>query len=544
MKKDLCKILQSGKIRPKDRILLLVADYISTERDGKQILTDADRYALRDGWTPKNNNEVKEYNRYNQAWKDVIYAEFDAQTTYLQATNSFLRASKLITYLLLQDKKREGIKDFIANKTKKHLTEAVEHTITTLEGETQKGKALELTLDFMGYELADLIYQYAFELAGKELQQDLLTLYPDSETERDYLTEEEAIYNIFNGKEHLTPEGKRQLAEMIADKGYNRHLGLWRLETAYFADIPLRAIAKKTADNNKVAYKEDSLDNDKPLADYAKQNNTTIRDLLIDTILAGLDNQKDGLLQAYGPLFKSEAKETINGKTKLPHNEIFSKWLEAKRQAEATINKLIDEGELRIEQREQEIGNLKKVIEAIARSKTPKKQDKRITKQMTIVNGKSLYNLKGDYAFAKEFKRQAEAFKLLGAIVLFLQRCQFIKDYQQILGFRELFKSLSPIFEIDLTYKINNWLESFKRDYETLSQELLMLADDITREGRFFYQSVNLMESLLAVPFLKGEAEKPDFTGRLKIYFDGFKKTLGDELILPYEQNGQPDARG
>jgi len=544
MKKDLCKILQSGKIRPKDRILLLVADYISTERDGKQILTDADRYALRDGWTPKNNNEVKEYNRYNQAWKDVIYAEFDAQTTYLQATNSFLRASKLITYLLLQDKKREGIKDFIANKTKKHLTEAVEHTITTLEGETQKGKALELTLDFMGYELDDLIYFYAFELAGKELQQDLLTLYPDSETERDYLTEEEAIYNIFNGKEHLTPEGKRQLAEMIADKGYNRHLGLWRLETAYFADIPLRAIAKKTADNNKVAYKEDSLDNDKPLADYAKQNNTTIRDLLIDTILAGLDNQKDGLLQAYGPLFKSEAKETINGKTKLPHNEIFSKWLEAKRQAEATINKLIDEGELRIEQREQEIGNLKKVIEAIARSKTPKKQDKRITKQMTIVNGKSLYNLKGDYAFAKEFKRQAEAFKLLGAIVLFLQRCQFIKDYQQILGFRELFKSLSPIFEIDLTYKINNWLESFKRDYETLSQELLMLADDITREGRFFYQSVNLMESLLAVPFLKGEAEKPDFTGRLKIYFDGFKKTLGDEFILPYEQNGQPDARG
>ena len=60
MKKNITSILQRGNIKPKDRVLLLVADDVSRERDGKALLTDADRPGLREGWTPKDNNEVNE----------------------------------------------------------------------------------------------------------------------------------------------------------------------------------------------------------------------------------------------------------------------------------------------------------------------------------------------------------------------------------------------------------------------------------------------------------------------------------------------------
>ena len=69
MKKNITSILQRGNIKPSDRVKLLVADMASKERDGKTLLTEADKHALSEGWTPKNNEEVREYNRFNEGWK-------------------------------------------------------------------------------------------------------------------------------------------------------------------------------------------------------------------------------------------------------------------------------------------------------------------------------------------------------------------------------------------------------------------------------------------------------------------------------------------
>jgi len=66
MRKNITRLLQKGNIKPKDRVLLLVADDVSRERDDKALLTEADKYSLSEGWTPKDNNEVKEYNLYNE----------------------------------------------------------------------------------------------------------------------------------------------------------------------------------------------------------------------------------------------------------------------------------------------------------------------------------------------------------------------------------------------------------------------------------------------------------------------------------------------
>ena len=67
--KDLTALLSKGNLTPKERILLWVANQVSEEKDGKPILTAADKHALVRGWTPKDNNEAREYNRYNDGWR-------------------------------------------------------------------------------------------------------------------------------------------------------------------------------------------------------------------------------------------------------------------------------------------------------------------------------------------------------------------------------------------------------------------------------------------------------------------------------------------
>jgi len=570
MKKNITSILQRGNIKPKDRVLLLVADDVSRERDGKALLTDADRHALSEGWTPKDNNEVKEYNLYNEGRRNIAFGELDAQTTYLNATVGFLRASKYISYILFKNrftKETKTIKEGIANRAIDSLIgkydietikdiiegEALKDEITKgkpaiiLEGEANEialnnklnkhNEALNLVLGYLGLELDYTIYLYAFELAGEELQKDLLALYPDAKTERSYLEQEEIIYNLFNGKDKLNQTDKEKLAELIADECFNKHSGEWSF-SGYFADIPLLELAKATAENNKIAYNEKSDD----LADelrnklkaYADKNKKDIKDLLRETILTGLDNDKEGgLLQAHQPLFMSDEKETCNEQdTKLTHKELFKKWLDVKAEATKIIQGLIDKGELKTERKIREYKRLKNLYLKLAQETGQDRQDTPITETKTIITGESLYNLKGDFNFVKDLREQAEDFKLLGALVLFLRECKFIKDYATLLGFLELYKKISKVFDEDLTYKIQGYIKSFNEDLEGLKMEFLMLADDIMEANykgdRVYYLSESYIEDLLTTPF-DPDKIKPD-TDKLKVYFDAFKDLFGDSF--------------
>ncbi len=582
MKKNIANILQKGNIKPKDRVLLLVADDVSRERDGKALLTDADRHALSEGWTPKDNNEVKEYNLYNEGRRYIAFGELDAQTTYLNATVGFLRASKYISYILFKNrftKETKTIKEGIANiaidsvfdlldvseATRligKYDIETIKDTIEgeALKDEITKGKpaiilegeaneialnnklnkhneALNLVLGYLGLELDYTIYLYAFELAGEELQKDLLALYPDAKTERSYLEQEEIIYNLFNGKDKLNQTDKEKLAELIADECFNKYSGEWSF-SGYFADIPLLELAKATAENNKIAYNEKSDD----LADelrnklkaYADKNKKDIKDLLRETILTGLDNDKEGgLLQAHQPLFMSDEKETCNEQdTKLTHKELFKKWLDVKAEATKIIQGLIDKGELKTERKIREYKRLKNLYLKLAQETGQDRQDTPITETKTIITGESLYNLKGDFNFVKDLREQAEDFKLLGALVLFLRECKFIKDYATLLGFLELYKRISKVFDEDLTYKIQGYIKSFNEDLEDLKMEFLMLADDIMEANykgdRVYYLSESYIEELLATTF-DPDKIKPD-TDKLKVYFDAFKQLFGESF--------------
>lgn len=581
MKKNITSILQRGNIKPSDRVKLLVMDIMSKERDGKSILTEADRHALSEGWTPKDNNEVREYNRFNEGWKNTAYAEMDAHTTYLQATNSFLRASKYISYTIQKnryDLKDKTLKNTIADKAIDNLLE-----------KEDEGKALNLVLGYLGLELDYTIYLYAFELAGEKLQKDLLALYPDAKTERGYLEQEEIIYNLFNGKDKLSQTDKEKLAELIADKCFIKYAREWRFD-GYFADLPLfellgrwavyyKEMPRKPEEMYKYFKGEPYANEGEEMADcfnaikkmltpkltaYAEKHNTTIRELLKDTIIKWID---DGLfIKDFTPLYLSEDKTTINEQdTKLTHKELFNKWLEVKAKATEIIQGLIDKGELKTEKRKREFKNLFKLINKELNKDQEKKtlqenikshplytiknldinaviveqtgQDETITEIKTIITGESLYNLKGNFNFVKDLQAQAENFKLLGALVLFLKECSFIKDYATLLGFLELFKTLSKTFDTDLTYSIKKWISSFREDLELLKLEFLMLGDDIMqanyKSDRVYYLSESYIEDLLTMPF-DPDKIKPDLDGRVKTYYRKIKEELQDDLIMPY----------
>lgn len=582
MKKNITSILQRGNIKPSDRVKLLVADMASKERDGKTLLTEADKHALSEGWTPKNNEEVREYNRFNEGWKNVAYAEMDAQTTYLQATNSFLRASKYISYTIQKnrhDLKDKTIKSSIADK-------AIEGILK----KEDEAKALNLVLGYLGLELDYTIYLYAFELAGEQLQKDLLALYPDAKTERDYLEQEEIIYNLFNGKDKLSQTDKEKLAELIADKCFIKYAKEWRFD-GYFANLPLfellgkwafyyKEMPKKPEDLLKHLEKEKYADEGEEVADlfnsikkaltpkltaYAEKHNTTIRELLKDTIIKWLD---DGLfIKDFTPLYLSEDKATINEQdTKLTHKELFKKWLDVKTKATETIQGLIDNGELKTAKRTREFKNLFKLINkeldkdradrtlqenikkhplyniknlninAVIVEETG--QDEIITETKTIITGESLYNLKGDFNFVKDLREQAEDFKLLGALVLFLRECRFVKDYSTLLAFELLFKELSKTFETDLTYSVKKWIISFREDLELLKLEFLMLGDDIMQANykgdRVYYLSESYIEDLMTMPF-DPDKIKPDMDGKIKVYAGKIKDILQDDFKNPFD---------
>lgn len=505
MRKNITALLQKGDIKPKERVLLLVANQVSEERDGKSILTEADKHALSEGWTPKDNNEVREYNRFNEGWRLAVFAEMDAQTTFLITKAEHFRKYIITTELNLYPFYRErlNIVERLKNIKVVDIKEAIEITNKQREQKLKNG----IDFDYA-------IYQLAFESLSDDFKKDLKTLYDEVEYEHQYLDQEETIANLLNGKNELTKEAKEKLAELVADKSYNKYAGKYQLYH-YFAGIPLAEVARyflaskgvkikgKPLAQNQQTDDEDSQthkDIQKVIEDYARDNKVKIETILKEACLKWLDGD---LLEQYTPLVLSESKATYSGDTKHPHNEIFKEWLKAKEKARATIQKLIDKGELKTE----ETG-----------------QDKTIT-------GESLYNFKSDFEFVKDFKKQVDEydanagliyadddpeqkgdnldqelliadkdkdgkpaiasifgmsvkriesglqphffkevdrngkayleFKNEGMEKMFKEiRESLISGYAKLLAFEDIFKRLSKTYETDLTGKIKNWRES------------------------------------------------------------------------------------
>jgi len=501
MAKNITALLQKGNLTPKERFLLIVANEVSEERDGKSILTEADKHALSEGWTPKDNNEVREYNRYHEGWRLAGFAELDAQTIFLSIKAEYFRQSIIKSHLIFHPiyKNTRNLIERLEKIKVVDIKEAIEIT--------EKQRAVKLK---DGFDFDYAVFNLAMELLGDKDRAKLEEARDeDIIIDETTITDETKIADLLAGKTELTKEAKEKLAELVGKHSTNNYTKESQLYYDY-AGIPLYEVAERFLKDKGVKFSDskdkvigragrvamemtgrDTLDKAEKLKDiledYARDNKTTIEAILKGACLKWLD---EDLLKQHPPLV-------------LSHKELFNKWLKTKAEAKETLEKLIAKGELKIQGE---------------------------TRQDRTITGESLYNLKSDYEFVKDFKKQVDEYEanagrvyadndpeqkgdnldvellitnkgetgelditsMFGLTIKQLKNkfetTQFIREtekdgeiildidedykkvfketresiingYARLLAFEEIFKKLSKIYEADLTFKINGWLK-------------------------------------------------------------------------------------
>lgn len=523
--RDFSKLLAKGNFTPKERVLLLIADVVSKDRGEKGFLSQADIYALSEGWTPANNDEVREYNRYIQGWRYACFAEMDAQTIYLQAKLKYQSMTSLLNSFYQHPFYSEAKQalDGLAKIKRVKAREATEIMNKQKQEKLKRGLYLSWT-----------IKDFAFEITDEETQKKLTELYDDIDL-YEYLDEVQELIDLYGKKDFET------IAKRVADKCYNAYAKQYQLFHNYAGidiaeiakryakenNLPLnapidkdgigemigrtaKAIYEKHPDTYKKYIKEDlskdttpETDEDseldkieelaKILEQHAKEKQTTVEEIIKTACLKWIN---EGLLEKDYIIEQEE-------------RELIAKWIEAKQKAKETLRGFIDKGIL----------------------KTSKDKDGE-----DIITGESLYNCGLDYTFVKDFKKQVDTYEPNAGIVLddkgeyidtelliadedlswhkinltkainlfdalsiideneengeivldikktgslkikdfFLKlRNDFVAHYERLLAFEGLFKRLSKAYDIDLTYRINLWITECGELVDSFNNTLL-----------------------------------------------------------------------
>ena len=585
--KSLTNALQKGNLKPKQRVLLLVHDAVKKETTGKSMLSEADIHAISEGWQPANNDQVKEYNRYNKAWRTAGFAELDAQTAYLDTRIIFFQERQVTWHLLSYPFFRDAKKwvDRLDTIKPVNINQALDIV------KKQKEEKLRQGLDF-DY----AVYQLAYESLDKQTQEDLEVLYEEVSYEHQYLDQEEAIYNLFKSKKELSDEDKDELTEWVVKRGYNDFAKEWQL-WHFYASIPLKEVGKRWLDKRKIAlqdtkeYERDETFNKAKekvekvrgtklsleeaikdytaedityeLNQYAKDHKTTPEAELKLVVREWLDN---GLLNEYEPLFKSKSTKAYNGDTKQPHDEIFKKWVEAKGKARERLEEHITKGELKrggdtitgdslysfkgeyefIKKEREHIDQYQANLGIVYEDNDPEHKGQHLDRELLITDldkdGKpyginfsqmALSNVK-HYFHLMEFVEEKEVdgervvgFKEEANSYAELMRNTtegLKKHYAILLAFKELFRRLSKTYDIDLTYKINKWLTEADGFIDSHNKTLKIATQKGIEEVRH-HKPVRLKDDLI----IDKTTIQPDKV-RVSEYFKELEETLGEDF--------------
>ena len=600
MRKNISSLLQKGNLTPKERYLLLIQNDVIRETTGKEPLTEADKKGL-ESWQPKTEEEEREWNKYSEGWKLSGRAGIETEFIYFQTLANHHRKSFINMSLNFYPLYRDA-KQLIKTLEKIKVVDIKEALEITNKQREQKLK------DGLGFNYA--IYELAFESLSKDLKKNILALYPDAETETDYLDEQKIIADLFNGKDKLTKEAKEKLAELVASKSYNAYAKEYQFYH-YFACIPILEVARRWATEKglkptrkyservketlgevakKVKMSEDEAKERLFLEDelkdilknYARDNKTTVETILKEVCLKWLD---EDLFEQHTPLVICE-------------KELLNKWLKTKDEAKAILKKLIDKGELKV--RERTAGETRQDT-FISELKEQELHKRVLGKQYTsnkIITGESLYNFKGNYEFIKEFKERVDRYsandgfvyadddpehkgdhldrelliadkdkdgrpaiisifgmslrKIEGTLkpryfkevekngetylefkseeiekVFKETRQSLINGYAKLLAFLEIFKKLSKIYEIDLTFLITPIIKQVSEFIETHNNFLDNALEDALGFGvgfDLYKKPLKTREDL----YINKDRIAPDIN-TTEEYGKEFYEILGDE---------------
>jgi len=558
-------LLKKTNLTGEERVRLVIANIISQEREGKKLLSEAEHEALTAGWTPANSDEIKEFNLYTAGWKVICNIDLETHNYYLGATLAYERTRYLlkdfhlypiiryITKQLNNIKVVSSIDEVLKEKQKqrdyKFNIDTLYRQLDTSENETG------IRDDALPYELLDNVSKA--NLFNIEIEKDEIYNETDYELIAN-LDERIKLSELYKAKDY------EAIAEAVSKQVYNNRAKCYSMYLS-FDIIRVFNIAERYTKDNNIPFKKtqkDKLnlnsdgniinDNDillKIILDHASKRKTTPEAIIKKTCLKML---KEGLLDDY---------EIIT-------DEALSKWAEAKEKANKIIDDLISKGELVIDKTGQtgQDGAGQVIKGELVIDETGQDKPRCLT-------GESLYNCKAGYRFITDFRKWAdyydknyEAFGKRGDIlitdsiidgdsfnlslikdmlkvisiiektgqdgqevidvkddfkkILLKPKEQLETAYKNLIGFLDLYKRISRLYDLDMNWKISGQIDKIKT-------EITDYNDSITDALLSFYNTepdLILKDKHLLIDIDKLKYNK----AMVEPYYKEFKRIFGE----------------
>lgn len=487
--KSLTNVLRRSDITPYERVRILIQNDLSVEKTGKDGLSESDLHVLTNGWSGST-SEINQYNRYINIIKLEDLMKMDAQVFLYKSEVSLLRNHR-------------ALESFIPNLIR--LKDVINPSFTKDIPDENCVKFL-IKNTYLEYEKT--LHIFTFNNLPKEIQSDLLLL--DEEVTRDerYLADEVFLYEIFNRNKTLSKDDKNLIINCIYSRMFND--GIKKIKNSisekdgfllhyFFAELPIIDIFYKLADDAHLIYNKENILSS--VEEYANSKNTTIEYLMKEKISMWLDN---GLfVKEYQPIFLSDQLNTWNGDTKNEHKLIFQTWYTELQKSKQYFEELFNFGQL-------EKQNIEKSLFGI-----PQK--------MKIITGESIYFCKEDICFVKEYIKQIEL--LIPASKMFI----FVKKYARptrnnktLCEFKNLAQNVSSVFDIDMTEKYTEFINSYQEEVVLLNHSLDRLID-VSMEFLYkesFEYNIDISENFFNINFNDDDGVD-DIVGK---YSDEFEK--------------------
>lgn len=437
--KNIADILRRGNLTPRERILTCIHDEIHEMQTGKAQLSKADTHALTDGWTAKSSMEAREYNKYLKIWEILQLLKVDAQTTYLNTIVALLEAEKIC---------------LLFNNTKTSFTAALEKHLN----EDAKSEALEELLSYTGVDYNHAVHKMTCNNLPQSVRDDMLALDPDASTSHEYFSQEEILYNFLKGKsassdkeiDLLTDEVHKSIPWELIRAFQSKGLKPAHLFQGYFASMPIRYFMEKIAE--KEFYVSSITPEIEEKIYSIEKLQMKFKEVVRREILDGLFTTK------YMALCNSQEFETCNNiSTKELHTTIIEKYVNEKRNVEKQMQKYVDEGVLKTEER---ISNMFD-----------------IEISSTMITGEGLYYGDIQEPIFLDFKKQIQSLLPFAYGRQLIQEKQFIKHYRELLTFEKIFEQCSDIFECDLSFFTKTYIYEVKGRIKMMNDGIVRLSD-------------------------------------------------------------------
>lgn len=144
--KNISKFLQKGNLTPRERIMTVIKNDIHREKTGESILRESDVYALSSGWISCDNSEVREYNKYWEAWDLFIKLGMDIQTLYHIALLNLAEIEKTLILYYFNDDRSQMREAFDKQSSQEQQEEMYQYILESIGLEHQQG--IEVLMDY------------------------------------------------------------------------------------------------------------------------------------------------------------------------------------------------------------------------------------------------------------------------------------------------------------------------------------------------------------------------------------------------------------